>query len=446
MTLPPVLLALGAQSLVAQVQNMHWVSMASPAATWGVYCYDSTRDRIVVVDQYGTGNAEFDCRTGSWSWSAPSPRPTNFGGLVYDPLRQRSVGFEYRTNGPVMMPPLTWEWDGSTWAQAVTTLPPSFMGGSCYHSGRGRVVQVVSVDYSGSNYSFYTYLVEWDGAQWSYVPSPNTPSSSSGFGPAIYDSSRDKLVVFGVRHGTLYSITPETWEWDGVNGWVLVNTVGPTNAYGASLLFDESRGVQVLHVFCYPVVWQVWERVGSGPWVRNPAGDTQDPDLLGVYDSVRGRSLLIQSDLVMRSWEPVHPASFRIHGTGCPGSVGAPSLAATRPWTLPRLGDSLGVTLSNLPQSVGFLAMGFQDQMSGTLPLPYPLAGIGMPSCFLRVSMDATLLLLGANQEVSFQLPIPAANPLLGLSFYQQGLSFDPAANAAGFAVTNSAVGVIGSW
>ena len=56
----------------------------------------------------------------------------------------------------------------------------------------------------------------------------------------------------------------------------------------------------------------------------------------------------------------------------------------------------------------------------------------------------ATVALLGQNGQAKFFLPIPNAISLVGVSFANQAIVFDPAANPAGLVASNAAEGVIG--
>jgi hypothetical protein len=131
-------------------------------------------------------------------------------------------------------------------------------------------------------------------------------------------------------------------------------------------------------------------------------------------------------------------------GTGCPGALGTPSLTLSAPWTLPRLGDTLAVTLSGLPVNLGGLGMGFSDQVFAGSPLPLDLTPRGMPGCRVHAAPEATVFLVGQNHAAELSLAIPNATFLLGLAFYQQGFAVDPGANAAGLTLTNSMQGLIG--
>ncbi|HEX5051591.1 MAG TPA: hypothetical protein VFZ65_07465 [Planctomycetota bacterium] len=121
--------------------------------------------------------------------------------------------------------------------------------------------------------------------------------------------------------------------------------------------------------------------------------------------------------------------------TGCAGTRPASRLV---PRDTPRLGAPLEVTVFDLPQDLAIVVWGWQRVG------PIPLAAIGMPGCAQQISIDATELLSGQGGQAKFTLPIPNALSLVGVSFHNQAIVFDAAANAAGLVVSDAAEGVIG--
>lgn len=93
-----------------------------------------------------------------------------------------------------------------------------------------------------------------------------------------------------------------------------------------------------------------------------------------------------------------------------------------------------------LPQNAAFMVFGWQ----GTTP--QPLGSFGLPGCFRHVAIDGAYLLLGQDGWATYRLPIPNWPLLVGLTFHNQAIVLDPAANAAGAVVSEAAEGVIGHW
>jgi len=146
--------------------------------------------------------------------------------------------------------------------------------------------------------------------------------------------------------------------------------------------------------------------------------------------------------------EPLGPlATFATFGAGCPGSAGVPQIAAL-PGETPILGQDLDLQFTSLPLAAvnPVLAIfGFSNTTWPPLPLPLPLAVIGMPGCTGYVSFDFSLLLTGQNGVCDWTIAIPNNPAIAGLPFYVQGFVSDIGVNPAGLVATNAGAGVIGT-
>lgn len=131
-------------------------------------------------------------------------------------------------------------------------------------------------------------------------------------------------------------------------------------------------------------------------------------------------------------------ASYNVFGAGCPGTAGVPTNTASAP---PQLGTAPTITFGNLP--FPFIAIAVLG-VSNTSPLPLDLGFIGMPGCFLRVSLDSTLSVAGAGGSASFIFPIPNQLNLVGFTFYTQGIVLDPGLNPFGFSASAAAQAIVG--
>ncbi len=127
--------------------------------------------------------------------------------------------------------------------------------------------------------------------------------------------------------------------------------------------------------------------------------------------------------------------SYITYAPGCAGTLPASRLV---PRDTPRLGQTLAVTVFDVPFDLAMMVFGWQRTA------PTSLANFGMPGCLQHVSVDAGLLLVGSQQQARSLLPIPDAAALVGLRFVNQAIVFDPLANPAGAVVSNAAEGVIG--
>jgi hypothetical protein len=214
--------------------------------------------------------------------------------------------------------------------------------------------------------------------------------------------------------------------------------------------FNAHRGTLVAFTLANPTLpnERVFEWDGGSAWqelmpVSQPPDGYYWASWADGYDSLRGHlSILRVRNSVggtSTAFDHFNPAAFSSHGAGCPGSLGTPQLALRHPWTRAWLGRSLEVELSNLPQSAGFIVLGWSDQQYGSFPLPLPLDALGMPGCRARVSFDHVLFVAGSSARASLSLPVPLVPSLIGNRFFQQGYAIDPSANALGMTASNSA-------
>lgn len=112
-------------------------------------------------------------------------------------------------------------------------------------------------------------------------------------------------------------------------------------------------------------------------------------------------------------------------GGGCAGTLPPAQLLAQH---LPRLGTTMNVNVTNLPQNAAFMLTGWSNTMSGFGALPLDTTSLGMPGCTAYTSVDAEQLLIGTGGVAVYHLTIPNLIGLVGLSMYQQALVLDAGA------------------
>lgn len=127
-------------------------------------------------------------------------------------------------------------------------------------------------------------------------------------------------------------------------------------------------------------------------------------------------------------------------GAGCAGSLPVSTIRAT---AQPIVGQTMSVTVDQLPQNLAILILGLSSTTSPLGPLPLDLTVLGAPGCFGRVSPDVLLTLTGTGNAATFALPIPSS-PLAGAVFHMQALVFDPPANSFGLVASHAVTAVIG--
>lgn len=134
--------------------------------------------------------------------------------------------------------------------------------------------------------------------------------------------------------------------------------------------------------------------------------------------------------------------TFSEFGVGCPGTAGVPRLSAP---ASPRVGEQFEVRVANLvPFSFAVLLIGASNASWGPLPLPADLSVVGMPTCQLYVSGDASIALFNTSGSTNWTTTIPADYGLPHARFFTQCLPFDPVANLRGIVASNAGEAVIG--
>jgi hypothetical protein len=168
-----------------------------------------------------------------------------------------------------------------------------------------------------------------------------------------------------------------------------------------------------------------------------------------VYDIVRGKVVLFgghDGNYRNDTWEydggtPVI-ATATTYGAGC----GIPALDFS-PTSNPIIGTTAGALISNVPTVLAGVALGSSDMLFGGLPiLPYNLASVGMPGCYLLQSNEIFGLPVTpvTASTLQFDAAIPLHTALLTQQFYIQAYAFAPGANAAQVVTSNGIAWTIG--
>jgi hypothetical protein len=180
----------------------------------------------------------------------------------------------------------------------------------------------------------------------------------------------------------------------------------------------------------------------------SPFGDGLNDEVLGLATFANGDVAVGGSFLTAGAVPSAYFARYRtciasysVFGPGCSGSLGVPGNLAT---SLPRVGATLSVQITNLPQDAGLFTFGWSNTASALGPLPIDLGAVGAPGCSWRVSGDAVWYLQGSNQTATWSLTIPNSGAFLGAVFHTQCLVLDPLANALGAVASNAVMAVVG--
>ncbi|MGE0144954.1 MAG: hypothetical protein AB7I19_16900 [Planctomycetota bacterium] len=132
-------------------------------------------------------------------------------------------------------------------------------------------------------------------------------------------------------------------------------------------------------------------------------------------------------------------------GPGCSGlSSFLPDIEANLS-DIPQIGTTFLADITGMPSGGGGYAvlLGFRTDFWGAFLLPLDLAAVFMPGCSLYQDVAIATGGAQAGGTATYSLAIPNDTGLLGLSFYNQVVVVDPAANAFGLTVSNGKRGCI---
>lgn len=439
--------------------------MVAPLPRSGAaFAFDAARGQSVL---FGGAQASFGAHADTWSfdglaWTqlSPATSPPGRGGaqMAFDSLRQVCVLFGGTSASPVGGQSFqdTWEWNGVDWTQRTTptAAPRAGRHAMAFDPLRGRTVVFGGVPSSllvgASNQTW-----EYDGVDWTR----RTPATNPGTldGPAMcFCETLAKCVLFGGVSPVTGAMSSSTWAWDGTN-WATLPVVGssPSPRYHASMAWDSSRGVCVMHGGVDgngALLDETWEFDGFSWTLAAPRGPGARRLGSLAFDRLRGMTALFggASSLVGGvatalgdTW--TYGASYAPFGPGCAGSAGTPSLSSLAG---PRVGQTFVPTLTNLVPGtpIAILALGFSDTVWQGAPLPLDMTQFGIPGCSLLVAADRIDVIAAQNGLAQQLLPIPADPAFVGVFFHQQGFSFEvPGFNAFGGVLSNAARARIGS-
>jgi len=130
-------------------------------------------------------------------------------------------------------------------------------------------------------------------------------------------------------------------------------------------------------------------------------------------------------------------------GSGCGNPAMTMFPVASAP---PAINATAQASLTNIPSTLAFVALGWSRAMVGPFALPFPLVGYGMPGCFMLQSAEAAAqpVAFTGPGTATFSLPLPNWAGLVGLHLHLQGWANAPGANAAQAIVSNGIEWVIG--
>ncbi|HZN41255.1 MAG TPA: kelch repeat-containing protein [Planctomycetota bacterium] len=412
-----------------------------PAFTAHAMAHHLPTDRTVLFGGVFAGvryNETWLFDTVNWVLASPTnvPPARVAHSMAYDLARGRIVMFGGIPVGGGYLGD-TWEWDGVDWQQMTPAVSPSarWSFSMAYHLGRQTVVL-----WGGYHGGDLNDMWEWDGTNWAPIVTTNSPSPRRASDMA-YDPVTNGIVLFSG-----YLQPSDTWLFDGVNWVQQFPATSPSPRYDHSMVTDFARGRIVLFGNVGPA--DTWEWDGAlGNWLYRATPTLPAPrnDTYLSYDLIREQVMMFGSVAVPETWlyAPTNPASFFTSGTSCAGTLSvAPTVTSTeRPW----LGQTFHVAIHPVPNNtVAIMIVGLSDTMSGSTPLPIPLALIGMPGCTLQVDPVVIDAFFAIGDTATWAFPVPAATSLLGVQVFAQGGAIDIGANPANLILANHGTATLG--
>lgn len=435
------------------------VSVLPPAAFDARIARDVRRDRWLLFggrseEAAASANARAFQRSGGIWYpieAMPSPSARFAHGFVHDEARDRTVLFG--GIGPAGALADTWEFAAGQWSLRTNVGSPGARGrfGMAYDPLRQHTLL-----FGGQGSGLLASLWRYDGSSWAALPTVGGPSPRADVA-MVHDAANDRMLVFGGETGSGRS--GETWAY-AQSAWTLVTTSGPAPRASSAMAYDPLCGCVVLHggrdgntAFA-----DTWELRGS-VWTQS----TGAPQLGGRFGAnlvadPRHRRLELFAGAGIQSFfgifapfprldvferEPAPVPTVVAHGTGCSGSAGVPSLAASG-GSLPALGSTFSMVVQNVPTTPGLavFVLGTDITMASGVPLPQDLAVLGLPGCALWVAPEVLVPVATGSGSATLSLVLPVAPQLAGSVLATQVLALDAGPGFAG-AVGNALVAMV---
>jgi hypothetical protein len=331
---------------------------------------DHDRGRLVAYDR----NTETQQHTWEWDgirwrprFSATDPGELTGPAFAYDPNLQRTLLLGGSTPSFVEVDD-QWEWDGASWTKTNPTPRPGarWQAAMAFDEQNSRMVLFGGAD---ANVLDDTWI--WDGVAWTQV-FPATVPPARRLAGLVYDSARQRCVlVGGTGSGSLPgSYLQDAWEWDG-SDWSQIPSVP---AQGISLRFHYyDPAVGVVAAGYSNGVYESWAWDGVS-WTY--LGTVPKPQVM-AYDRSRGYAMSIGRWLTsIGRVAPSTDPSVTEYATGCAGFAGVPTLAERG---LPFVGtdEFLFELASAAPSSVAAFLLG---ETSASVPVGGCTLAVGTPN------------------------------------------------------------------
>jgi len=339
------------------------LAASPPSRLWHAMAFDAARGVTVLFGGSGGGldlgdTWVFDGTSWSQLTPATSPSPRFGHAMAFDSVRKRVVLFGGRSNGVRQAD--TWEWDGSNWTQISTSSAPSarFWHSMAFDSQLGKTRIFGGDHVAAFSLGPVNDTWEWDGASWTQDVTSSAPSPRAGQSMA-FDSGRGRSIVFGGTDesfpGVFYN---DTWELvppvdddlglAGLPANITTNATSPSGAvvtYALPTAVDEAGDNPVATVACTPASGSTFA-IGATT-VTCAATDADDtPSTVSQSFTIT----VLDTDLGLAGV----PANITTNATSPSGAV----VTYASPIAVDEAGDNPAATVSCAPTSGSTFAIG----------------------------------------------------------------------------------------
>jgi len=278
--------------------------------------YDPVRDRMVVFGGVDASNSQLNdvwalslVGTPAWTQLSPSGTPPSARdghSAIYDPVRDRMVVFGGYSSFSFLNDVWALSLAGTpAWTRLTPSgTPPSTRAGhsAIYDSVRDRMV--VFGGYSGSDLNDVWALSLAGPPAWTQLTTSGTPPSARYSHSAIYDPGRDRMVVFGGGNSISPYYLNDVWALSlaGPPAWTQLIPSGtlPTARDLHSAIYDPVRDRMVVFgghdgTNGRNDVWAL-SLAGTPAWTQlTPSGTPPSAryDHSAIYDPVRDRMVVL---------------------------------------------------------------------------------------------------------------------------------------------------------
>jgi hypothetical protein len=206
--------------------------------------YDSRRKKILSLGGFMNNVTKSDLRIASnntWTLLSTLPEPgMTEGGFVYDQQQDKFIAFGGGASRGIINAN-TWLWDGKKWKKQDIKGPDGRQAfAMVYDSKRNKTVLFGGMGATPQN--LYGDTWEYDGTEWKKV-SDNGPAARMAMG-YTYDTKRGTMIIFSGSSSA--GILSDMWAWDGKEWKQLPFSSGPAPRMMGYLSYDSKRDMVVL--------------------------------------------------------------------------------------------------------------------------------------------------------------------------------------------------------